>query len=90
MEEKKVPTRINAELIYYQITEVNKRLEKFETLFVTKAESASLKAEIVELRTDIAELKKSRTLLGWIYPTATAVFTAIVTYITIEFFKNRG
>lgn len=89
MEEKKVPTRINAELIYYQITEVNKRLEKFETLFVTKAESASLKAEIAELRVDIAELKKSKTLLGWVYPTATAVFTAIATYITIEFFRNR-
>jgi len=27
--------------------------------------------------------------LGWVYPTATAVFTAIATYVTIEFFRGR-
>lgn len=90
MEDKKVPTRINAELIYYQLSEIKTQLQDFKINYVTKEESAALKYEIEELRNDIKELKKSRTLLGWVYPTATAVFTAIVTYITIEFFKNRG
>lgn len=90
MEDKKVPSRINAELIYYQLAEIKTQLQDFKVNYVTKDESHALKQEIAELRQDIAELKKSRTLLGWVYPTATAVFTAIVTYITIEFFKNKG
>lgn len=88
MESEKKPTRINAELIYYQLAEIKTQLQSFEGKFVTKEESAALKAEIKELRADIAELKKSKTLLGWVYPTATAVFTAIATYITIEFFRK--
>ena len=87
--ESKVPTRINAELIYYQLAEIKTQLQDFKANYVTKEESHALKAEIAELRVDIAELKKSKTLLGWVYPTATAVFTAIATYITIEFFRNR-
>jgi hypothetical protein len=89
MEDKKVPTRINAELIYYQLAEIKQQLQDFKVSYVTKEESAALKYEIEELRQDIAELKKSRTLLGWIYPTATAIFTAAATYIVIEFFRNR-
>jgi hypothetical protein len=87
MTEKKPTQRINAELIYYQISEVNARLDKFETLFVTKAESAALKAEIAELRVDIAEIKKARTLINWLYPTMSAGFTAIFTYLIIEYLK---
>lgn len=89
MDKKNVPTRINAELIYYQLAEINAKLASFEIKYVTKEESEALKQEIGELRSDIAELKKSRTLLGWIYPTLTAVFTAVATYITIEFFRNK-
>lgn len=90
MEDKKVPTKINAELIYYQLAEIKTQLQDFKLNYVTKEESHALKQEISELRHDIAALKKSRTLLGWAYPTATAVFTAVATYITIEFFRNRG
>lgn len=90
MEDKKVPNRINAELIYYQLAEIKTQLQDFKANYVTKDESAALKSEIQELRMDIAELKKSKTLLGWVYPTATAVFTAIATYICIEFFRNKG
>lgn len=90
MTEPKVPTKINAELIYYQLAEIKTQLQDFKLNYVTKEESHALKQEIAELRHDIADLKKSRTLVGWIYPTATAVFTAVATYITIEFFRNRS
>jgi hypothetical protein len=89
MTENKVPTRINAELIYYQLAEIKTQLQDFKANYVTKEESHALKAEIEELRNDIADLKKSRTLMGWLYPTATAVFTAVVTYLTIEFFRSK-
>ena len=88
MEERKVPTRINAELIYYQLAEIKTQLQDFKVNYVTKAESEALKQEIAELREDISSLKKSKTLLGWLYPTLTAVFTAVITYITIEFFRK--
>lgn len=82
------PQRINAELIYYQLSEIKQQLANFEGKYVTKEESMALKSEIQELRADIADLKKSRTIMGWIYPTATAVFTAVMTYVTIEFFRK--
>lgn len=90
MEDKKVPTRINAELIYYQLAEIKTQLQDFKINYVTKEESAALKYEIEELRNDIKELKKSRTLIGWVYPTATAVLTAVLTFIIIEFFRRKG
>jgi hypothetical protein len=88
--DNKVPTRINAELIYYQLAEIKTQLQDFKANYVTKEESAALKSEIQELRQDISDLKKSKTILGWVYPTATAVVTAIATYICIEFFRSRG
>ena len=90
MEDKKVPTRINAELIYYQLAEIKTQLQDFKINYVTKEESAALKYEIEELRNDIKELKKSRTLIGWVYPTATAILTAVLTFIIIEFFRRKG
>ncbi len=83
MEDKKVPTRINAELIYYQLAEIKTQLQDFKVNYVTKEESAALKYEI-------EELKRNRTLVGWIYPTATAILTAVLTFIIIEFFRRKG
>lgn len=90
MEEKKVPTRINAELIYYQLAEIKTQLQDFKVNYVTKEESAALKYEIEELRNDIKELKRSKTLVGWVYPTATAILTAVMTFIIVEYFRRKG
>ena len=90
MDNKKVPTTINVELIYYQLAEIKSQLQDFKANYVTKEESHALKQEIAELRTDIAELKKSRTILGWVYPTASAILTAVLTFIIIEFFRRKG
>lgn len=89
MKENKVPTRINAELIYYQLAEIKTQLQDFKLNYVTKEESHALKLEIEELRKDIQEIKKSRGIVTWLYPTATAIFTALATYITIEYLKKR-
>jgi len=90
MDNKKPPQRINAELIYYQLAEIKSQLQDFKANYVTKEESHALKQEIAELRADIAELKKSRTILGWVYPTASAILTAVLTFIIIEFFIRKG
>jgi hypothetical protein len=89
MTEKKPPQRINAELIYYQLAEIKAQLEDFKAHYVTKEESAALKTEIKELRQDIAEIKKSRNLINWLYPTLSAGFTAVFTYLIIEYLKDK-
>lgn len=101
MADKPKPQRINAELIYYQLEQINKRLDGFELVFVTKQETGALKVQIEDLRKDlqeskdvltaeIQEIKRQRNLWGWLSPTLTAIVTALFTYITIEFFKNKG
>lgn len=96
----KIPKEINIELIVYRLDEIKSELSEMKNQFVTKTESAALKHQIEELRQDlqdskqtlsleIADLRKNRTIMGWIYPTATAVFTAIATYITIEFLRGK-
>ena len=89
MEDKKPVQRINAELIYYQLAEIKAELADFKRHYVTKEESAALKTEINELRKDIADIKKSRSLINWLYPTLSAGFTAIFTYLIIEYFRFK-
>jgi ribosomal protein L29 len=89
MTEKKPAQRINAELIYYQLAEIKSELADFKRHYVTKDESAALKTEINELRKDIADIKKSKNLVGWLYPTVSAAFGALFTYLIIEYFKIR-
>lgn len=83
------PKTINTELIYYMFDEIKLELREMKKDYVTKAESAALKNEIVELRNEIEALKKSRNLIGWLYPTASAAFSAVVTYLLIEFFRTH-
>lgn len=93
-------TKINAELIYYQLAEIKSQLQDFKANYVTKEESHALKAQIQELQKDlvesktalseeIAEVKKSRNLWNWLSPTLTAVVTAVATFLTIEYFRNN-
>lgn len=88
MDNRKIPTKINAELIYYQLAEIKVQLNDFKVNYVTKDESAALKYEIEELRKDIQEIKRSKTIMGWVYPTASAVFTAIFTYLILRYLEH--
>lgn len=55
----KKPIPINAELIYYQLTEIKNELTEIKKAYVTKQESQALRIEIELLRDDVAELKKT-------------------------------
>lgn len=93
------PKTINTELIYYMFDEIKAELRDIKKEYVTKTESIALKHQIEELREDFAEykranskemdeIKKQKTLWGWLAPTLTAVVTAVFTYIVIEFFRK--
>ena len=71
-------------LLNIQSTEqINKRLDKFETTFVTKTESAALKHEIEELRKDVQELQTKkifRDTILWVGLSASAIINIIALY----------
>lgn len=88
------PLEINAELIYYQLTEIKKELADFKVHYVTKEESAQLKNEIQNLRADITELKTAtdaeisringrdnmKNTVLWVGLVASAIINIIVIY----------
>lgn len=76
MADKKQP---NTELILYRLDQIDEKLDSITKQYVTKEEFNALLE-------DVQALKKSRTLIGWLYPTASAAFSAIVTYLLISFF----
>lgn len=80
---------INNELIIYRLDEIKTQLADFKKNYVTKDESLALKVEIQELRAEIHEMKKKGSLIGWLYPTASAAFASLVTYLLIEFVKDK-
>lgn len=93
------PSRINNDLIIYRLDEIKAELALFKREYVTKAESTELRMEIKQLRIDLQEykvsnteeiqtLKKRNNFLSWVYPTLTAVITAVLTFFIIRFFQN--
>lgn len=78
----------NNDLIIYRLDEIKAEIVDIKRQYVTKEESQALKVEIQSLRDEVHELKKNRSLIGWLYPTASAAFSAIVTYLLIEYFRN--
>ena len=99
-QKKELPV-VNTELILYRLDEIRKDIIEMKATFVTKTESASLKHEIEELRRELGDhrrntsselegIKKRNNLLSWAYPTASAAFSALFTYLIIEFFRTHG
>jgi hypothetical protein len=83
------PSNINNDLIIYRLDEIKREIVDIKKQYVTKEESLAMRAEIHGLRNEIAELKKNRNLIGWLYPTASAAFSALFTYLIIEFFRTK-
>ena len=84
------PSNINNDLIIYRLDEIKGEIVEMKKQYVTKEESLALKLEIQGLREEIAEIKKNRNLVGWLYPTASAAFTALFTYLILAYFKDKG
>ena len=83
-------SNINNDLIIYRLDEIKGEIVEMRKQYVTKEESLALKLEIAGLRDEIAEIQRNRNLIGWLYPTLSAAFGALFTYLIIEFVKNRG
>ena len=81
---------INNDLIIYRLDEIKNQLADFKADYVTKTESLALKAEIAELRADLHDTKRKSSLMAWLYPTASAAFSSLFTYLLIEYFRSKG
>lgn len=92
--------QLNAELIYYQLTEIKSELSEIKQGYVTKEESHALKQEIKSLRDDLRKVneetqreleafKKRSNFVGWLYPTVSAGFAAVFTYLLIEALQKK-
>jgi len=84
------PSDTNNDLIIYRLDELKADFKEFKKNYVTKEESHALKQEISELRLEIHEIKNRNSLMGWLYPTMSAAFSALFTYLIIEFFKSKN
>lgn len=82
------PSDINNDLIIYRLDEIKAEIIEVKKQYVTKEESLALKAEIQGLREEMHELKKNRNLIGWLYPTASAAFSALFTYLIIKYLEK--
>lgn len=82
------PSDVNNDLIIYRLDEIKGELVEIKKAYVTKEESLALRAEITALREEVHQLKARNSVLAWVYPTASAAFTAIFTYLIIEYLKK--
>lgn len=74
--------KASQDLIIYRLDEIKAELKSIKSDYVTKHEFKVLSDRLTQL-------EKNRNLIGWLYPTASAAFSALVTYLLIEFFKNK-
>lgn len=81
------PSDVNNDLIIYRLDEIKGELVEIKKAYVTKEESLALRAEITALREEVHALKARNFVLAWVYPTASAAFTAVFTYLIIEYFN---
>jgi hypothetical protein len=81
-------SNMNNDLIMYRLDEIKLEIVELKKQYVTKEESAALRLEIKSLRDEIHDIKKSRNLVGWLYPTASAAFSSLFTYLIIEHFTK--
>ena len=83
------PSNINNDLIIYRLDEIKSEIVDIKRQYVTKEESQALRQEIVSLRDEIHEIKRNKNLIGWLYPTLSAAFSAVFTYLIIQFFTSN-
>ena len=72
----------NIELIIYRLDQIDAKLDNMAQNYVTKEEFNNLVEEV-------HSLKKRSSLIGWLYPTASAAFSAVITYLIMEFIRTH-
>jgi hypothetical protein len=82
-------SNINNDLIIYRLDEIKSEIVDIKRQYVTKEESLALKQEILSLREEVHALQKNRNLIGWLYPTLSAAFSAVFTYLIIQYFTSN-
>ena len=82
------PSDVNNDLIIYRLDEIKGELVEIKKAYLTKEESLALRAEITALREEVHALKARNSILAWVYPTASAAFTAVFTYLIIEYLNK--
>ena len=82
-------SNINNDLIIYRLDEIKSEIVEIKKQYVTKDESTALRLEIQGLRDEVHELKRSRSLISWVYPTLSAIFASGVTYLLIDYFQSN-
>lgn len=80
--------KANNELIIYRLDEIKQELASFKREYVTKAESAELRHEIQALKHEVHEMKRRGNLTNWLYPTMSAVVTAVFTYLILRYLES--
>lgn len=81
-------TTVNTELIVYRLDEIKRELADFKKEYVTKAESHELRSEIQQLKHEVHEMKRRGNVINWVYPTLSAVFTAVFTYLILRYLEH--
>ena len=79
---------VNNDLIIYRLDEIKVELVEIKRAYVTKEESLALRSEITALREEVNALKSRNSILAWVYPTASAAFTAVVTFLLLSYLKG--
>jgi len=74
--------KASQDLILYRLDEIKAELKSIKSDYVTKHEFNTLADRLTAL-------ENNRNVIGCLYPTASAAFSALVTYLLIEFFKNK-
>lgn len=69
-------------------TQVSKLDIKVERVLTKLDDISNLKNEIENLKTEVSTLKAKTFRNGWVFPTLSAAFSAVVTFLIIEFLRS--
>ena len=67
------------------VMQLNQQISKQPTL---EAEIIALKTELFNIREEIVSVKKTSNLWKWLAPTLTAILTATVTFLLIQYIQK--
>lgn len=76
-------TKENYELVLYRLDQIDRKLDTMSKNYVSKEEFEAFRDEIKK------ELER-KNLSTWVNPVIASVSTALVTFLVIEYLKNRG